>query len=226
MMPHLRRPLQMTNVRFDDYIESFSLSEKRDFIPKKYMTQKQIRLFRFGHPETQSNEAFVCIVSPKKKLSPNAPEFFLTIHSVQHEHSEFLFDLSKKDFDTDDDVSISAYEEGQASTSREFQCFDTNSESNSCSEDTSGCITEPSQSESDAETFYEDSYSNFSEVSRVSENNESYALEPESLHKESDIIFCGSEVTSDILNRVIAARKNITEVVICPDFQNLGLMIK
>ena len=37
---HLRRPLQMTNVRFDDYIDSFSPSEKRNFIPKKYMTQK------------------------------------------------------------------------------------------------------------------------------------------------------------------------------------------
>ena len=37
---HLRRPLQMTNVRFDDYFESFSPSEKRDLFPKKYMTQK------------------------------------------------------------------------------------------------------------------------------------------------------------------------------------------
>ena len=108
----------MTNVKFVDYVDSFSPSENRDLIPKKYMTQKQIGLFRFCHPETQSNKAFVCIVSPKKKLSPNAPEFIPTIHSVQHEHSEFLFDLSKKDFDTDDDVSISAYEEGQASTSR------------------------------------------------------------------------------------------------------------
>ena len=44
----------MTNVRFDDYIDSFSPSEKRDFIPKKYMTQKQIGLFRFGHPKKRS----------------------------------------------------------------------------------------------------------------------------------------------------------------------------
>ena len=73
----------MTNIRFDNYIESFSPSGKRSFIPKKYMTQKQIGIFRFGHPETQSNEAFVCIVSPEKKLSPNAPEFIPTIHSAQ-----------------------------------------------------------------------------------------------------------------------------------------------
>ena len=69
-----RRPLQMTNVRIDDYVESFSPSEKRNFIPKKYMTQKQIGIFRFGHPESKSNEAFVCIVAPEKKLSSNAPE--------------------------------------------------------------------------------------------------------------------------------------------------------
>jgi hypothetical protein len=59
-----RRTLQMTNVRFDDYVESFSPSEKRNFIPKKYMSQKQIGLFKFGYPETQSDEAFVCIISP------------------------------------------------------------------------------------------------------------------------------------------------------------------
>ena len=106
----------MTNVKFDDYIDSFSPFEKRDFIPKKYMTQKQIGLFRFGHPETQSIEAFVCIVSPKKKLSPNAPEFIPTILSVQNEYYELNFDLSKKDLDTDDDVSVSNY--GQASTNR------------------------------------------------------------------------------------------------------------
>ena len=67
--PHLRRPLQMRNVRFDDYFESFSPSEKRNFIPKKYMTQKQIGLFRFDYPETQSDEAFVCITTPEKKIS-------------------------------------------------------------------------------------------------------------------------------------------------------------
>ena len=96
------------------------------------MTQKQIGIFKFGHPETQSNEDFVCIVSPEKKLSPNAPEFIPTIHSDQPEHPEFIFDLSKKDFDTDDDESISSYEKIQTSTNREFQCSDSNSESDSC----------------------------------------------------------------------------------------------
>ena len=64
----------------------------------------------------------------------------------------FLFDLPKRDFDTDDDEFVSTNEEGEASTSREFQCSDSNSKSDSCSEDTSGCTTDPSQSESDDET--------------------------------------------------------------------------
>ena len=92
------------------------------------------------------------------------PLNLLQLHnSVQNEYSEFNFDLSKKDLDIDDDVSVSSYE-GQASTSREFQCSDSNSEPGSCFEDTSGCITEPSHSESDAETCYEESYSNFSKT--------------------------------------------------------------
>ena len=68
----------------------------------------------------------------------------------------------------------------------------------------------------DNETCYEESHSNFSEALQDSEN-EPCASEPESLCRENDIIFCGSEVTSDIHNRV---------VVICPDFQNFGLTVK
>ena len=121
-------------------------------------------------------------------------------------------------------MSVSSYEE-QPSTSREFQCSDSNLESDSCSEDTSGHITESSRSESDAGTCYEESYSNFSETFQVSENDESYAPEPESLYNESDIIFCGSEVTSDIPNSLITPKRSTTEVVICPDFQNFGLRV-
>ena len=73
----------MTNVKFDDYIKSFFPFEKRNFIPKKYMTQEQIGIFKFGHPETQTDEAFVCIINPIK-LSPEAPEFIPAsiMHSV------------------------------------------------------------------------------------------------------------------------------------------------
>ena len=44
--------------------------------------------------------------------------------------------------------------------------------------------------------------------------------------RENDIIFCGSKVTSGILNRVISPQKSTTEVVICPNFQNFGLRVK
>ena len=47
------------------------------------MTQKQIDLFKFGYPETQNDEAFVCIITPEKKLSLDAPEYIPSIHSVQ-----------------------------------------------------------------------------------------------------------------------------------------------
>ena len=99
--------------------------------------------------------------------------------------------MSKKDFDTDDDdVSTSSFEESQASTNSEFQCSDSNLESDLCSEDTSGSITEPSQSESDTETCYEESHSNFSEALQDFENELSVS-EPESLCRENNIIFCG-----------------------------------
>ena len=50
--------------------------------------------------------------------------------------------------------------------------------------------------------------------------------EPESLYREGDIISCGSEVSCDIFNRVVAPQNSTTEVVICPDFQNCGLKVK
>ena len=49
------------------------------------MTQKQIGIFIFGYLETQTDEVFVCIVTPEKKLSSEAPEFVPTSvkHSIQ-----------------------------------------------------------------------------------------------------------------------------------------------
>ena len=115
------------------------------------MTQKQIGIFRFGHLESQCNEPFVCIVTPEKKLSPNVPEFKPTMHSAQSENYLFFFYLSRKNFDTDDDESVSTYED-QTSTNRYFQCSNSNSEFNSCFDDTSGSILEPSQFESKDKT--------------------------------------------------------------------------
>ena len=135
------------------------------------MTQKQIGLFRFDYPETQSDEAFVCIISPEKKLSLDAPEYIPSTYSVQRETTIFFYDLFKKDFDSDDDVSTSSCEEDQASTNSEFQCSDSNSESDFCSEDTSGSISEPSQSESDNEICYEESHSNSQKLRKILKMN-------------------------------------------------------
>ena len=44
-----RTPLIMTNVAFEDYIDSFSPSEKKDTIPRKFMSQSQKGIFRFGN---------------------------------------------------------------------------------------------------------------------------------------------------------------------------------
>ncbi|KAJ9547463.1 hypothetical protein OSB04_020006 [Centaurea solstitialis] len=69
-------PLVFTNVAFEDYIDSFSPSEKKNSIQRKFMSQSQMKIFRFGQPETQKNCAFVCFVRPlERKLSSDAPEF-------------------------------------------------------------------------------------------------------------------------------------------------------
>ncbi|KAJ9561605.1 hypothetical protein OSB04_006765 [Centaurea solstitialis] len=69
-------PLVFTNVAFEDYIDSFSPSEKKNSIQRKFMSQSQMGIFRFGQSETQENCAFVCIVRPlERKLSSDAPEF-------------------------------------------------------------------------------------------------------------------------------------------------------
>ena len=78
----------------------------------------------------------------------------------------FLFDLSKRDFDTDDD-EIASTNEGPACNNRKFQCSDSNSESDSCSKDTSGCIIYPSQSKSDNETCDEEFHSNFQKLCKI-----------------------------------------------------------
>jgi len=148
---------------------------------------------------------FACYT--RKELIPNAPEFQPTTHYFQPENSVFLFDLSKRDFETDDE-SCSSYEDSQTSTNRELQCSDSNSDFDSCFEDESGCITKLGHSESEDETCYEESHSNLSETTIESENDESCVLEPGSLCRVSEVIFYGSKVSSDILNIVVAPQKS------------------
>ena len=70
------------------------------------MTQEQIGIFRFGHLETQTDKAFVCIVTPEKKLSSEAADFVPASvkHSIQPEQiPNFSFSLSIQDFVTNDE---------------------------------------------------------------------------------------------------------------------------
>ncbi|KAJ9544992.1 hypothetical protein OSB04_024699 [Centaurea solstitialis] len=77
--PKSKTPLIFTNVAFEDYIDSFSASEERDSIPRKFVRNDQIGGFEFGLPETQEHSAFFCVVkSAEKELSSEAPEFFPT----------------------------------------------------------------------------------------------------------------------------------------------------
>ncbi|KAJ9556923.1 hypothetical protein OSB04_011537 [Centaurea solstitialis] len=87
-----RTPLVFTNVAFEDYIDSFSPSKEKDSIPRKFMSQSQIGIFRFGHSETQENCAFVCIVRPlERKLSSEAPEFIPRyMFEYSSDNSDFL----------------------------------------------------------------------------------------------------------------------------------------
>jgi hypothetical protein len=78
-----RTPLIMTNVSFQDYFKSFSPSEMKDSIPRKYMSQKEIGVFKFGHPETQAHCAFVCLTSFDESLLSSEASEIITQESVR-----------------------------------------------------------------------------------------------------------------------------------------------
>ncbi|KAJ9541984.1 hypothetical protein OSB04_028490 [Centaurea solstitialis] len=74
--PESKTPLIFTNVAFEDYIDSFSPSEKSETVTKNLVTQSQLGIFEFGNSSTQEDCDFQCTVKPfEKKLSPCASEF-------------------------------------------------------------------------------------------------------------------------------------------------------
>ena len=83
------------------------------------------------------------------------------MHSILSDSSEFFFDLSMKDFDTDDNEPVSTYEAGQTSTNGDFECSNFNLEFDSCSENTNGSTIKLGQSASEDEICYEEPLSNF-----------------------------------------------------------------
>ncbi|KAI3746818.1 hypothetical protein L6452_09259 [Arctium lappa] len=58
------------------YLEKKSLVSEH--ISEKNVLKEKIGLFRFGHPETQTQMDFVCMMIPEKELSSEAPEFVPT----------------------------------------------------------------------------------------------------------------------------------------------------
>ncbi|KAI3715212.1 hypothetical protein L6452_22184 [Arctium lappa] len=74
--PHLRNPLLMVDTWYENNNLPSSLSSKRNSIPKKYLSQKQIRIFRFAHPETQTQMDFVCMMTPEKEFVPKITPCF------------------------------------------------------------------------------------------------------------------------------------------------------
>ena len=117
------------------------------------MNQKQIGTFRFGHPEIQTYVAFVCRITPEKKLSLEALEFVPTSAKekspemfdeqvVPTENSLGLsFNLSKQDFDIDDE-NCSTYVKGLVCTDRDSLRSDLESKFGSCSRNTKPCTSE------------------------------------------------------------------------------------
>ncbi|KAJ9544869.1 hypothetical protein OSB04_024576 [Centaurea solstitialis] len=90
--PESKTPLIFTNVAFEDYIDSFSPSEKSESVTKKLVTQSQLGIFDFGNSSTQEDCDFQCTVKPfEKKLSRCASEFiprYLTEESEKSVNSE------------------------------------------------------------------------------------------------------------------------------------------
>ncbi|KAJ9552812.1 hypothetical protein OSB04_016857 [Centaurea solstitialis] len=74
--PESKTPLIFTNVAFEDYIDSFSPSEKSESVTKNLVSQSQLGIFEFGNSSTQEECDFQFSVQTfEKKLSPGASEF-------------------------------------------------------------------------------------------------------------------------------------------------------
>ncbi|KAJ9542267.1 hypothetical protein OSB04_028773 [Centaurea solstitialis] len=92
--PESKTPLIFTNAAFEDYIDSFSPSEKSESVTKNLVTQSQLGIFEFGNSSTQEDCDFQFTVKPfEKKLSPCASEFIprhLTEESEKFVNSDFF----------------------------------------------------------------------------------------------------------------------------------------
>ncbi|KAI3692973.1 hypothetical protein L6452_32799 [Arctium lappa] len=194
--PHLRNPLLMIDTWYENNNLPSSLSSKRNFIRRKYLSQKQIGIFRFGHPETQTQMAFICLMTPKKELSSEAPEFVPA--SVEEKlFKRFLENDLRKTY------------ENHFLNHPDIISDDTNGQSKALAEGQDFIHRDFLDSDSESE-------------SEFSVGNETSSVQLKILLCGPE----KSKLTSGILNRTVLPKRKTTGVSICPDFLDMCLQAK
>ena len=221
--PDSRTPLIMENVAFEDYIDSFSPSEKKDFIPRNFLRQSQLGIFKFGQPETQEDCAFVCTIRPlERELFSEASEFF-TEHITEAVPANS--DLTEVSNILCEKVSVSASSSrlqnfsNYAIIDRDLLTSDSEEEDNSDLESES-CSEVSMPSSPIYKTCDEFSNGNISEHESISDYEESSTQVV-----ETDIVAHRS-VGQEMVNIPITLANKRTGVKICPDFMDMCINIK
>ncbi|KAI3758666.1 hypothetical protein L6452_06237 [Arctium lappa] len=224
--PHLKNPLLMVDTWYENNNLPSSLSSKRNYIPKKYLSQKQIGIFRFGHPETQTQMAFVCMMTPEKELSSKAPEFVPA--SVEEKlFKRFLENDLRKTYenhflnhpDIISDVR-EIFEQDLQNCLNVPMVIPCISKTLNTSEDTNGQSKALAEGQDLIHRDFLDSDSESESESSV--ENETSSVELEILPRGPE----NNKLTSGILNRTVLPKRKTTGVPICPDFLNMCLQAK
>ncbi|KAI3729859.1 hypothetical protein L6452_18530 [Arctium lappa] len=224
--PHLRNPLLMVDTWYENNNLPSSFLSKRNYIPKKYLPQKQIGIFRFGHPETQTQMAFVCMMTPEKELSSEAPEFVPA--SVEEKlFKRFLENDLRKTYenhflnhpDIISDVR-EIFEQDLQNCLNIPMVIPCISKILNTSEDTNG----QSKALVEGQDFIHRDF-----LDSDSESESEFSVGNETSSVELKILPCGpekSKLTSGILNRTVLPKRKTTGVSICPDFLDMCLQAK
>ncbi|KAJ9546943.1 hypothetical protein OSB04_019486 [Centaurea solstitialis] len=216
--PKSKTPLISTNVAFKDYIDSFSPSDERDSIPRKFVKQSQLGVFEFGNPKTQEDDAFFYEVKPiKKELSLSAPEFIPRYLSEASEESVTSDDVESLYEENLPEVSSNSQTSEFSQSNRDLLSSDSEEENTSDSEVIS-CSEEPSLITS------KENLENQASKHDLTSNSESISRQV----IESEIIAQPSK-DGELVNhpmKTIALRIKSGGFTICPDFIDLCLNLR
>ncbi|KAI3692681.1 hypothetical protein L6452_32502 [Arctium lappa] len=225
--PHLRKPLQMLNVWYENNDLPSALPSKRKSIPKKYLSQKQIGVFKFGHPETQTQMDFMCMMVPKKELSSDAPEF------VPASVEEKLF---KRFLESDLRRTYENHFLNQPYLTSEIEEIFEQDLLNCLSVlMVIPCISKylnvPKDTTNEQSDVFPESHAlihkDFLDTDPESESESSVEVETSSM--ELEMVTCGLEeyrLPSGILNKIVAPKRRTTGIPIWPDFLDMCLQAK